>query len=340
MLRCILFLIIFIHVRPVKGQTLGGNAVFNFLKQPNTATLSASGGINVSIISNDVGIAFHNPALLRPMHHAQVNASINLLPGAIKNYSLTSAYRVEKYNSNVGFGISYFDYGNIPQTDAAGNELGSFKPNDYVIQVMASTQHKEYWHAGATAKFIHSSYGMYKSSGLAMDVGVTYFDSLKGLQASVVVKNAGFQIKSYNQNLPKEELPFDLQAGISKKLEKAPLQFSLTAHNLHRFNIYYNDTSFLASEGEDSFRDKKFTISKLLTHLVLSTQITIREKIEVLAGYNFLRRKDLNVLNAANGLNGFTIGASLLLKDLQLRYSTGFYQQNMFNQLSVNFGWK
>jgi hypothetical protein len=57
-------------------------------------------------------------------------------------------------------------------------------------------------------------------------------------------------------------------------------------------------------------------------------------------GYNFLRRKDLNVLNAANGLNGFTIGGGLLLKYLQVRYATGFYQQKMFNQLGVNFSWK
>ena len=47
------------------GQTLGGNAVFGFLKQANTAQLSALGGINITSGGKDVGMSFHNPALLR-----------------------------------------------------------------------------------------------------------------------------------------------------------------------------------------------------------------------------------------------------------------------------------
>jgi hypothetical protein len=184
---------------------------------------------------------------------------------------------------------------------------------------------------------MNSQYGQYKSNGLALDVGVSYYDTVQKIQASVVVKNMGSQLKTYDGGNRKEELPFDLQAGISKRLSKAPFQLSLTAHNLHRFNIYYNDTAFLASEGSDDFREKKFTIAKVISHLVLSTQAYIGDNVEVSAGYNFLRRKDLNAINAANGLNGFTIGAGLILKNLDVRFASGFYQQNTFNQFSLNF---
>jgi hypothetical protein len=332
---CLFFLIF--SVATSNAQTLGGNAVFNFLKQPNTAQLSSLGGVNISNISSDVGMTFHNPALLRTEMHGHVNTSFNAFVAGINNYSLSTGYHSTKYNSNFSLGLNYFNYGNIAQTDASGNVLGTFRPNDYVVQVSGSRQYKEKWFYGAALKFINSQYAQYKSNGVAMDVGVTYSDTINKLQASVVVKNMGSQLRTNNENSRKEELPFDLQAGVTKRLAKAPLQFSLTAHNLHRFNIYYNDTAFLADEGDESFRDKKFTIAKLISHLVLSTQAYIGDKVEVSAGYNFVRRNDLNAFNAANGLNGFTMGAGLLLKNLQVRYASGFYQQNTFNQFSVNF---
>lgn len=322
------------------SQTLGGNAVFNFLQQPNSAQLSALGGVNISNISADVAMSFHNPALLSDKHHAQVSTAFNLFVGAIKNYSITSGYHLPRYHTNIGIGINYFDYGQVPQTDASGNMLGNFEPSDYVVQIMASKSYKNFWHYGVTVKFINSNYGVYKSNGLAIDAGVSYRDSASLLQASMVVKNMGAQLRTYDGAGAKEELPFDLQAGVTKRLAKAPIQFSLTAHHLHRFNTLYNDTAFLASEGVDDFRGKQFTFDKLVSHLVLAVQVYVKDKLEITSGYNFLRRKDLNVLNAANGLNGFTIGAGLLLKDLQLRYATGFYQQNQFNQLQVNFSWR
>ena len=145
----------------------------------------------------------------------------------------------------------------------------------------------------------------------------------------------GTQLKTYDGLNKKTELPFDMQVGITKHLRNAPIQFSLTAHHLQAFNIYYNDTSFLQNEGVNT-TGKKFTGEQILSHLVFATQVYISDKIEVTAGYNFMRRQDLNVLNAANGLNGFTAGAGLLLQRLQIRYATGFYQQNRFNQLGIN----
>ena len=337
MFRLVVLLIcltIFMH--KAFTQTLGGNAVFNFINQSNTPQLSALGGVNISTISNDVGLSFHNPALLRKPMHRSVSASFNSFLGGIKNYSLASAYHVERYNTTVGLGINFFDYGNIAQTDASGNVMGTFHPRDYLVQLMVSKPYKEHWFLGVTAKFISSGYGPYSSNGVAADVGLNYFDSSNGIQAGLLVKNIGTQLKTYDGLNTKTELPFDVQVGITKRLRNAPIQFSLTAHHLQAFNIYYNDTSFLQNEGGNT-TDRKFTGEKILSHLVFATQVYIRDKIEVTAGYNFMRRQDLNVLNATNGLNGFTAGVGLLLQQLQIRYATGFYQQNMFNQLGVNF---
>ncbi len=333
---CIFFLVV-INIS-ANSQTLGGNTVFNFLSQSNTAQLSALGGINISNIGNDVGMSFQNPALLRPQMNMQVNTSFNDFYAGIKNYSLTSAFRLEKANTNLAVGVNYFDYGTITQTDASGNILGIFHPNDYVVQVSASKKHKEHWWYGVTFKYISSNYAQYKSNGIALDIGIAYFDSTNLLQASVVIKNLGTQLKTYDGSSQKQELPFDVEFGITKRLQHAPMQFSLTAHHLQAFNIYYNDTTFNTSQGMDN--NGVSGLQKIVDHLIFSAQFFVSDKIEVTAAYNFLRRNDLNAYSVANGLNGFSMGIGVLLKKLHIRYATGFYQQNMFHQFSLNFNWK
>lgn len=317
------------------AQTLGGNAVFNFLSQSNTAVLSALGGVNVSAIGNNAGITFHNPALLRDGMHQQLDLSFNAFLAGIKNYSLTTAWHLSSAKLNIGMGVNYFNYGEVMQADASGNILGSFRPRDYVVQVMASRQYHERWWYGLTMKFANSAYGQFRSAGLAFDVGVAYYDIDKEFQASIVVKNMGTQLKTYDGSNFKEELPFDLQAGITQRLKNAPIQFSLTAHHLHRFNIYYNDTSFRASEGDYNYKNNT-TLQKMFSHLVLSTQLFLGEKVELTAGYNFLRRQDLNAYNLTSGFNGFSLGTGILLKNINIRYATGFYQSNLFHQFTLN----
>jgi hypothetical protein len=320
-----------------RSQTLGGNSVYNFLKLSNTPQLTGLGGINISNQSTDIGLAFNNPALLRSTMHSQASFVFNSFYAGIKNYHLMSGYHHEKLQTNFAFGINYFSYGNIPETDLTGNILGSFKPVDYVVQVSASRQYKERWHYGASLKFIHSGYGNYRSSGLALDAALTYTDTANLLQVSLVMKNMGAQLSAYTGTDP-GDLPFDLQIGISKKLAKAPLQFSVTAHQLHRFNIRYDDTAFNNENGFDQNPNgKKYIFDKLFRHIVVAAQLFIGDKVEISAGYNHLRRKELNIGQSANGLNGFSLGIGVLLKKFQVRYARSHYQNNSgYNQFGLN----
>ena len=89
-------------------------------------------------------------------------------------------------------------------------------------------------------------------------------------------------------------------------------------------------------EGADDF-SSNHTFQKILSHLIIATQIFLHERLDLTIGYNFQRRQDLNGYNIANGLNGFSMGAGVLLKKIHIRYAAGFYQQNLFHQLSLNF---
>ncbi len=338
-MRFLLLLFFFFYTSTTIGQTLGGNAIFNFVNQPNSAQLAALGGINISTISNDVGLTFHNPSLLRKKMHQQISTSFNSFFAGTSNYSLSAANHFNKIDATAAIGVNYFNYGKNMQTDAIGNTLGSFIANDYVVQTSLAKQYKNSWFLGATLKYINSNYATYKSNGIAVDVGLSYLDTTSFLQFSFLVKNIGSQLKKYNTLSNKEELPFDVQIGITKKLAKAPIQFSLTAHQLQNANILYNDTLYNASEGNEDYKKKSFTIEKIFAHLVLATQIFIGNKVELTTGYNFLRRHDLNAFNTANNLNGFTFGFGMLLHKFHFRYATGFYQQNMYNQISINLSW-
>lgn len=322
----------------VHCQTLGGNAVFSFLRQPVGARAWALGGNNISSLSQDVSLAFQQPALLRTVHNGQISSSFQSFPAGIRNYSLVAATQIPGRSLMSGIGLNYFDYGTITQTDAAGNVLGTLKPVDFVLQGMISNTYREKFNWGVTLKFIHSNFGLYRSSGIAMDVGIAYIDSAAGWQASVLVKNMGTQLSAY-AGAVKEELPFDLQAGISKRLANAPFQFSITAGRLQTFNTVYNDTSFRAAEGEIDYLGVGF-LEKLVNRLTVGLQIYPHEKLELMAGYHFQRRRDLNAFNQINGLNGFTFGTALKLKKMHFIYATGFYQRNLFHQLTLNINWR
>jgi hypothetical protein len=332
--RLLILLFLFILTR-AHAQTLGGNTVYNFLQLSNTPQLTALGGVNISNQTADIGLAFNNPALLRAAMHTQTSMVFNSFYAGIKNYHLMTAFRKESIKTTFATGINYFGYGAIAETDMTGNVLGTMRPNDYVVHVSAAREYGERWHYGVTAKFIHSAYGIYRSSGIAMDIGIAYADSAHLWQASLVAKNMGAQLKTYSNSAG--DLPFDLQLGISKRLAHAPLQFSLTFFQLHRFNTRYNDTLFNneMGMGQES-REKKYIFDKIFRHVVLAVQLYLSDKVEITAGYNYLRRKELNVTNAGNGLNGFSMGVGVLFKKIQIRYARSYYQNNSsYNQFGL-----
>lgn len=329
-----LIILLFFNLSPAGAQILGGRSVFNFLRLSHTPQLTALGGVNISQSGNDIGMAFNNPALFTPSMHSQVNAVFNDFYGGIKVFHLSLGYHHQKLNTDFTWGLNFFNYGSTTQTDAGGNVLGKFRPVDWVMQVGASRSYLERWRYGATLKFISSSYGQYRSNGIATDVAVLYKDTATLFTASFMMKNLGVQLKKYNDE--QEELPFELQAGITKRLAEAPFSFSLTAQRLHQFDILYNDTVFNNTNGYRN-ASAKFSVGRLLDHLVLGTTIHLHEKVEVQAGYNFLRRRELNIGKAGNGLNGFSVGAGVFLGKLSVRYARSYYQSaNAFNQIGLN----
>jgi hypothetical protein len=107
-------------------------SAYNVLKLPTSGHVAALGGENVSIIDNDVAIAWHNPALLS-------NVQTNTLGLNFMTYFADSRWMGAQYARAFGerhtgaLAIQYMDYGSQDETDAQGNVVGSFSAKDIVV---------------------------------------------------------------------------------------------------------------------------------------------------------------------------------------------------------------
>jgi hypothetical protein len=209
--------------------------------------------------------------------------------------------------------------------------MGEFRPVDYVLQASAAKKYLKKWTYGLTLKFIRSAYGQYRSSAVAADVGVLYHDSINAFSVSVVVKNMGAQLKTFAGRT--EELPFDLQVGITKRLPKAPIGFSITAQQLQVFDILYRDSVF---NRDNNIQSSSSFTTKFLTHLVAAAHLYLSPNIEANFGYNVLQRSELRVDDESNGFTGFAAGLRIRLPKLQILYARSGYQRGIAaNQIGI-----
>lgn len=329
---CILCSTGYFGLSKVAAQSTAGNAVFEFLKLPHAAKATSLGGLNISSIGRDLGLAMTQPALLSTNLDGEIQISVKPYFAGIQQYDLNGVNKL-KSNWVIGWGVHYMDYGSIEQTDILGNEFGMTNPNEYAIQFGIAKTYQEHFHFGTQIKFIQSNFGAYTSSGVAMDVGVRYLAPNGLAQWSILLQNVGTQIKYFQV---KEELPLNLILGWSKKLANAPLQFSVTAERLSVWNNNLYDVDFYNQEGYA----KPGGLQNVFNHLVLGTQLYIGENFELDLGYHFARRAELNLPNQPNSLNGLSTGFSFPYKRMQFQYGTGFFQKNNYHHFTLQYALK
>jgi hypothetical protein len=324
---------LFLCLSSVTSQVLGGKGVYSFLELSPAPQVTALGNVNVSQQNGDLSLATLNPALLRETMdmHLQVNYAAYFAD--VKYAHVMMGYQAERLKTTFAGSLQYVNYGQVTQTDAAGNVLGTFSPRDFTVQVSASRRYLEKWHYGITMKFIHSRYQQYTSTGIGADVGIAYQDTARLLQIAVVAKNMGAQLTTY-ANGEQEPFPFDLQIGISQRLRHVPLQLSATLHHIYQFDVRYADLGYEEEGGNTEPTGN--TIDKLFRHFVLAAQLEVGKYVELTASYNHLRRQELSI-SRQKGLSGFSAGIGIVTKKLQLRYARSWYQQaTAFNQLGIN----
>ncbi|HJW18880.1 MAG TPA: PorV/PorQ family protein, partial [Flavisolibacter sp.] len=232
-MRYLALIILLSYGLKVKSQTIGGRQAFTFLNISPDPLLTGAGNINASYIATEVGLTANNPSLLNQEVNAQLLVSFTSFLKGVRSYSATGAHFHKKSNITFGGHINFIDYGSMTETDASGTAYGNFRPVDFVVQLEAARNYLENWSYGISLKLINSVYNQYKANGIAFDVGVLYKDTIHKFSASMLAKNMGFQVNGFAGE--KQDLPFDIQVGLTKILRNAPLGISLTAYHINQF---------------------------------------------------------------------------------------------------------
>jgi len=297
-----------------QDENSGRAQLYDLLKIVPSPRAAAMGNSFVAM-KNDPNTLFSNPAALSsqiPRDSLAPGTNLSLAVSALgigmtQGSIVFSAPAPEALGEGswLAAGILYNSYGTFQGTDKIGQLTDEFTAGDFVLSLGYSGVIPEKpFHYGVAVKFISSSLatntpGVSSSLGVAADLGVYYQSEPLLLTIGLSATNIGKELTTYGGI--KEPLPFNLQLGVSKKLERLPLTVHLTFHNLTRDredrNLFYALNDFSIG-GE-------FIISRV---------------IRFRFGYENQERRDLKVPEGL-GLGGFSFGLGVALKKLQLDYS-------------------
>ena len=316
--------VLFASILFVLGGMAQNSSAFQFLRLPVSAHAAALGGDNVSADDDDPMLAFHNPALLIGMapgtlglQYMSYMAGSNL---AGVSYNLTPTDR-----SALAFGAEYLGFGTMRRTDVEGTDTGTFTAKDMALAATYSYALSDTWSGGVTGRFIYSNYDVVYSLALGVDLGVNYLSPDADFSFSLVARQLGGQVKTYDGT--HESLPFNLVAGFSKSLTHAPVRFSLTLPNLTRWR------------AADFYRtDALSTKDLLLRHLIVGVDVFPTETTWLALGYNGQLSRELASTSGTRSLAGFTLGAGINVSRIKVGIAYGRYNVAS-NSLSMNFSY-
>ncbi len=304
---------------------VGGQHTFEFLNLPVSARIASMGGNLVSIWDDDLNLASQNPALLNQSMSNHLNLSyVNYFAG-IQYGGAAIARSFPKYG-NFSAGFMYVDYGDFDGYDETGQPTNTFTANEVAFNLMWSKAIDSVFQFGVNVKGINSTLESYFANGAAVDAGISYHNPSGLFTASVVMKNMGYQFHTYYAEGSRESLPFEIEAGFSKKLKHAPFRFTLTLQHLEQFDISYeqpNQTTTTIdpvsgeSSGVNKFEDYG---KKAFDHVIFGAEFMPSQNFYANIAYNAQRRSELRI-ESKGGPVGFSWG--LGMKISKFRFSFG-----------------
>ena len=315
-MRSIFSLLILITATSVCAQN--GDHVFNFLRIATSSRAAALGGHTISLVENDPNLIFHNPALLG----AEMDNSLGLsYVNYISDINMGSAiFTKAALNDRAawGAGVQFINYGNFKEALPDNTIIGDFTANDVSFNGFFAYDLSDRWRGGATGKFIYSGLDAYTSIALAVDLGLSYYNSDKGFSTALTFKNLGGQLKPYVDERVK--IPWDIQLGLSQRLAHAPFRFTMTLYNLNRWKFEYID----ATEGNGKVVKEKFG-QVFFNHFIFGLDFIPSENFWLGVGFNPKVNGDMK-RQGGGKLGGFTAGAGIRVK----RFDVGFTYLNYY----------
>ena len=316
------FIILFIFPFSVLSQSL--NSSFSFLNTEISSRSLAMGGDLISIYDNDILLAQKTPSILNADMNNELGFSFVDYFSDISLVSFNYAKNFKKIGC-LSLGFISADYGNFSLTNEVGEQDLSFSASDQIINFGYARKINQKINLGFNINFLNSSYERYQSSSITSNISTTYYSSENNFNSTLLFKNIGRQIKGYTSLT--EKIPFEIQFGISKKLEHLPFRYSIVLNNLNKFDISndYSLNSFTNNEsGEIELVDESFA-KTILRHIIISGELNLfNDNLYLRGGFNFQRRFNMTI-DSYGGLVGFSFGAGMKVSKINLSYSRSSY---------------
>ena len=319
------------------------NSSYNSLNLNNSSRVLSMGGDVISIVGNDVSLAFQAPSLLNKEMNRQM--SFNFVD-YVSDINFISFHYAQKISNNLMIfsGLDAINYGEFIGSDATGNSTSLFTANQQIFTLGTAKQISDKFTVGTNIKLLNSQLESYHSLSLSSNVSTTYFNKENNLAATLLFKNMGKPIKSYTSN--SENLPFEIQLGLSKSLQHLPFRYSLVLHHLNVYDISndYNLNTIYDLTSNTIIIKKETVAKKMLRHVILGGELNpFRKSLYLRAGFNFQRREDLK-LSSSFSMSGFSWGMGFSVRKIQINYSrSALHSSSVLNSFSLitnlsNFG--
>lgn len=288
-----------------------GSSAYDFLTIPTSSHAFALGGHAPAVIDDDVTLVDQNPALLGPEIEKQIAFNYMM-------YMQSGNFAGLRYGMAAGehgawaIGMRYLNYGSITRYDENGFAPGdTFSPQDIVVEGTYSHDFTYRLRGGMNLKMAYSNYDGRSAFAIAADLGLNYYDEEKDLSLSVVLRNAGGQVKRFYDAY--DRLPINLEFGYMQGLGNSPFSLAITATNLTRWNLpYYKHDS-----NSDQLELKSNFVSNFFRHLIFGLQYNPNDRVYAALAYNYKTRTDMATFNR-NFLSGFSIGLGFKVKSFRL----------------------
>lgn len=300
------------------------NGTYNFLNTTSTARTAALGGTIAPIYDSDIQNVISNPSLINPGTHNSMSLSYVDYFTDINIGTIQYGRTFEKIGSFVGT-VQYNNYGDFYYTDETGiQDNTKFSVSDYIINIGWGRQLNDKFSIGANLKFAGLQYENNASGVLAVDVAGT-FRTKDNWVFSLVARNIGTEIYNNYQDF-RNKLPFNMQAGVSKKLEHLPLTFILVYDNLHKWDLGYDDPLDLENNydpmtGEMKKKSKIDKFAKnLFCHVVVAGELNLGKNLVLRLGYNYGLRQNMKS-PTKKGAVGLSYGVGVNVYKFNISYS-------------------
>lgn len=329
-MKRILFISIYLIVAQIALAQNGGKNIYDFLQFPTSSRTEGLGGGLLSIKSKtdaDLSLAISNPALLDSAYHKQLSITNSFYIDKTNIGNISFAYFHPKIKSTLAYTMQYAAYGKFEGRDAAGNSTGTFSAADFNFQVGVGRNWNHFYY-GVNVKFIVSHLASYTSIGLASDVALGYHNPKTNWTATVILRNAGAELKTYVKGDYRQKLPLQLDISFSKRFKKLPVTLSVTAHDLQVWNLRFTEEEQQNTILGSTKKTSKSTqiIDNIFRHFAFGAEVQAGKPVRLRIGYNHMRRQELGV-GKKKGFAGISAGFGINIKQFAFDYSYAQYHR-------------